>query len=153
MITSNKCILVANGSFPEHAYPLSLLQSGDIVIACDGAVNKLLAHGITPDYIVGDLDSISDDIRSIYAHIIFHNPDQETNDLTKAVRFALEKGFRQVSILGATGIREDHTLANISLLSQYQRDFDSVEMITDWGVFRAIHSTTRFESYKSQKIS
>lgn len=153
MSKSTKCIILANGRFPRHAFPLSLLKEADIVIACDGAVNKLLEHGITPSFIVGDLDSVTDRIKELYPDRIFHNPDQETNDLTKAVKFAAERGFRSISILGATGIREDHTLANISLLTQYHRDFESVDMVTDYGTFRAISRTTRFDSYRKQKIS
>lgn len=153
MSKSTKCIILANGRFPRHAFPLSLLKEADTVIACDGAVNKLLEHGITPSFIVGDLDSVTDRIKELYLDRIFHNPDQETNDLTKAVKFAAERGFRSISILGATGIREDHTLANISLLTEYHRDFESVDMVTDYGVFRAITKTTRLNSYKKQKIS
>lgn len=151
--TSVDCVIVANGEFPKHPLPLSVLKSGVPVIACDGAVNKLLNHGIEPDYIVGDLDSISTRINDRFMGRVYHNPDQETNDLTKSVRFASSRGFRRVAILGATGIREDHTLANISLLAMYISELDSVEMITDYGVFKAITRSTRFESFKKQKIS
>lgn len=153
MNESNKCVILANGRFPRHAFPLGLLKSAHTIIACDGAVNKLIEHGITPSFIVGDLDSVSERIKADFADCTFLNPDQETNDLTKAVQFASERGFRSVTILGATGIREDHTLANISLLTQYHTAFESVEMVTDYGTFRAITSSTRFESYKKQKIS
>lgn len=153
MNRSTNCVILANGRFPRHAYPLSLLKEAETIIACDGAVNKLLEHGITPTFIVGDLDSVADRIKELFADRIYLNPDQETNDLTKAVQFAAERGFRSISILGATGIREDHTLANISLLTQYHRDFEAVDMITDYGTFRAITKTTCFDSYKKQKIS
>lgn len=147
------CVLVANGRFPRHSVPLSLLRQAGTIIACDGAVNKLLEHGIEPAFIVGDLDSISDQIKERYADRIYHNPDQETNDLTKSVQFASSRGFKSIAILGATGIREDHTLANISLLTGYEEMFRSVEMVTDYGIFKPITRTTRFESFEKQKIS
>ncbi len=60
---------------------------------------------------------------------------EETNDLTKAVQFCSRKGFRSVVILGATGLREDHTLGNISLLGSFALMMDSVRMVTDHGIF------------------
>ena len=60
--------------------------------------------------------------------------DQEINDLTKSVRFAHTQGYREVLILGATGLREDHTLGNISLLMDYAHLFKRVEMLSDYGL-------------------
>ena len=58
----------------------------------------------------------------VYKRQILHRiSDQETNDQTKAVNFLLAQGKRRIAIIGATGNREDHTLGNISLLSDYLR--------------------------------
>ena len=62
-----------------------------------------------------------------------YNPDQETNDQTKAVNYLMEKGFRRIAIVGATGRREDHTLGNISLLMEYMRMGQKYVMYTDYG--------------------
>ena len=117
MITPYKCIIVANGSFPQTAFPLRLLHEASTVIACDGAVQALLQENIIPDAIVGDLDSLPHSIQQQYADRIHFVEDQEINDLTKSVRFAYTSGHKEVLILGATGLREDHTLGNISLYS------------------------------------
>ena len=74
-----------------------------------------------PDIIIGDGDSLSETNRLKYADLIFHNPDQETNDQTKAVQYLLSKGKRKIAIVGATGKREDHTIGNVSLLMEYMR--------------------------------
>ena len=116
MIAPYNCVVVANGRFPQTALPLHLLHQASVVIACDGAVEALDKAGITPTAIVGDLDSIPSRFREQYADRIHIVEDQEINDLTKSVRFAHRSGQQEVLILGATGLREDHTLGNISLL-------------------------------------
>ena len=120
------CVIVANGRFPSAELPLRLLKEAKTIIACDGAVKTLYEKGIHPDAIVGDLDSIPAGLRERYADRIHHVEDQEINDLTKSVRFAHTQGYREVLILGATGLREDHTLGNISLLMDYAHLFKRV---------------------------
>lgn len=153
MITSIKCIIVANGEFPHKELTLRLLHTAEIIIACDGATRKLLANNIEPTYIIGDLDSLSKEIRLFYADRIREVNDQETNDLTKAVDFALEMGIREVAILAATGLREDHTLANIALLANYAQRLDRVEIISDYGCFKAVSKTSSFASHPGQQVS
>ena len=136
------CVIVANGRFPSAELPLRLLKEAKTIIACDGAVKTLYEKGIHPDAIVGDLDSIPAGLRERYADRIHHVEDQEINDLTKSVRFAHTQGYREVLILGATGLREDHTLGNISLLMDYAHLFKRVEMLSDYGLFTPILETT-----------
>ena len=147
------CVIVANGRFPSAELPLRLLKEAKTIIACDGAVKTLYEKGIHPDAIVGDLDSIPAGLRERYADRIHHVEDQEINDLTKSVRFAHTQGYREVLILGATGLREDHTLGNISLLMEYAPLFKRVEMLSDYGLFTPILETTTFASYPGQQIS
>lgn len=147
-----KCIVVANGLFPSGALALELLREAEYVIACDGAVVPLEAYRM-PDVIVGDLDSVTPELRCRYESRLHHVSEQETNDLTKAVHYAREQGYRELLILGATGLREDHTLGNISLLADYAADFDRVEMLSDFGIFTPILRTTVFDSRPGQQIS
>ncbi|MEG1585286.1 MAG: thiamine diphosphokinase [Bacteroidales bacterium] len=147
------CLIVATGAFPESEKLLFLLKERIPVIACDGAVNKLMNALIEPDYIVGDLDSVDENLQKQLSKKVHFNPDQETNDLTKAAEFAYEKGFRAPLIMGATGLREDHTLGNISLLIKYRDMFDEVGMISDYGIFIPIRHTTTFPCKPGQQIS
>lgn len=152
MIRDYECIVVANGLFPSRPEILKILQQAEFVIACDGAVTNLETWRL-PDVVVGDLDSVSDETRQRYASRIFHISEQETNDLTKAVRYAGKKGYKEVLIIGATGLREDHTLGNISLLSEYAAWFERVELLSDFGCFTPLTQTTILESYPGQQIS
>lgn len=153
MIIPYDCIVVANGSFPQATESLELLKNAPVIIACDGAVKNLHERGFIPNAIVGDLDSIPPELLRIYADRIHTVEDQEINDLTKAVRFAHASGYRKLLILGATGLREDHTLGNISLLLEYAPLFEQIEMLSDYGRFIPVLKSTTLPSTPGQQIS
>ena len=145
-------VIIANGNFPRHQVPLSFLREASRIICCDGATETLLKHGFNPDHIVGDLDSLSQELQQRYNHCLYRDPDQETNDLTKAVKFCTENQWHEITILAATGKREDHSLGNISLLADYA-GYANVQMITDSGVFMPLLKSARFESFAGQQVS
>ncbi|MEZ5072077.1 MAG: thiamine diphosphokinase [Bacteroidales bacterium] len=147
-----KTVIVANGSFPESPACLCFLKEADLVICCDGAADKVRAWGRDPDVIIGDLDSLSDDLRIRYADRLIHLADQESNDLTKAVQHCVSLGCSSAVILGATGMREDHTLGNISLLLTYLPLLD-VRLESDYGSFCALRSGEVVSSRPGEQIS
>ena len=152
LIQKFETVILANGSFPVHSTPLDFLRTAKRIICCDGAANKLLLDDVVPNFIIGDLDSVYDEIKNIYAPIIIHQPEQETNDLTKAVHFCIENNWKEITILGATGKREDHTLGNLSLLTDYAEKAN-VQMLTDYGVFNPLLKTATLESYRGEQVS
>lgn len=148
-----KTVILANGKFPEHPVPLALLKDADVLVCCDGSVGKLLEFGLKPTAIVGDLDSLSDELMAKFADRVFHNPDQNINDLTKAIEWCLSNNYKRVKILGATGLREDHTLGNIGLLSSYATKGAKAVMVTDYGTFTPLLKSTKLKSYIGQSVS
>jgi len=147
-------VILAAGDFPKAEAPLQALREADVRICCDSAAENLVAAGMEPDYIVGDLDSISADFRERYADRITHVSEQDDNDLTKAFHLALTLQPAGITILGATGRREDHTLGNVSLLIDYVREASCpVEMITDHGRFKVILDTTTLAVTPGQPVS
>ena len=152
LLNHRNAVIIANGCFPTHDMALSVLRKSVYTVCCDGAANDFIARGEVPDAIVGDCDSISEENRMRFADILHRDPDQETNDLTKAIMFCASRGRRDIVILGGTGKREDHTLGNISLLAEYVK-IANVAMITDYGIFKPIVENTVFESFRGQQIS
>ena len=152
LIQNFKTIVLANGDFPKHKIPLGFLHNAEQIICCDGAAQNLLNQGLTPDFIIGDMDSVSEEIKKQYSSILLHLAEQETNDLTKAVHFCLENNRTEITILGTTGKREDHTLGNLSLLTDYAEKAN-IQMLTDYGVFTPLLKTSTMESYPGEQIS
>jgi len=148
----SKTVILANGDFPNHQIPLSILNEAETIICCDGAADALIEHGKIPSVIVGDMDSISDINRLKFKDIIVRIPDQDTNDQTKAIEWALKKDFNDIIILGNTGKREDHTIANISLLCDYGKKLKIIA-VSDNGIFTPISRNTNFSSFKGEQVS
>ena len=146
-------IILAKGDYPSADVPVQLLKEAPYVVCCDGGANEYIEKGYTPDIIIGDGDSLSEENRRLYADLIHHNPDQETNDQTKAIQFLLSQGKKRIAIVGATGKREDHTIGNISLLMEYMRMGVEVCMYTDYGVFVPCKDTCVFECRPGQQVS
>ncbi|MDR3184555.1 MAG: thiamine diphosphokinase [Prevotellaceae bacterium] len=146
-------VIVADGSFPQHAVPLKALHDAGTIVCCDGAVSKLVEHGLQPSYIVGDMDSIAPAHAAQYAGILYPSTEQDTKDLTKAVHFCCAHGATQVTIVGATGLRDDHSIGNIALLADYAAMLHRVEMLTDHGRFTPLLASATLESYAGQQVS
>jgi thiamine pyrophosphokinase len=144
--------ILANGKFPDHPVPLGYLLNAKRVICCDGAADSLIDFGLEPFAIVGDCDSVNKKIADKFHDRLFRDNDQETNDLTKAVKWCSAKGFKNTVILGATGKREDHTLGNISLLVEYAK-LMTVKMVTDAGILLPVLDSFEIESRKGQQVS
>lgn len=149
---NDSVIILANGRFPTHPVPLQYLNDSARIICCDGAVVRLLEAGLKPWAIVGDMDSVPQSLQEEYKDVIYRSDDQESNDLTKAFRFAMEKSVKRVVILGATGHREDHSLGNISLMVEYLREADVI-IITDYGMFLPAGNGERIPSVPGQQVS
>ena len=145
-------VIIANGRFPTHPTPLSYIERASFIVCCDGAANEFIEIGGKPNAIVGDCDSISKENIVRFADILYPNNDQETNDLTKSVQFCVDKGIKDITIVGGTGKREDHTLGNISLLAEYVH-IANVVMATNWGIFTPINTTTQFKSFIGEQVS
>lgn len=157
-INSNKVAghiaIVADGAFPTHPHPLKVLRNADKIICCDNAVLKLERHcGLRCDLIAGDMDSMSPENQIKYKEIIHKESEQEHNDMTKAFRLAMTLKPEKISILGATGLREDHTLGNISLVAEYAKVFRNIEMITDYGIFFPLLDSSAIKCRKGEQIS
>lgn len=147
-------VILAAGDFPQAETPLRALREADVRICCDSAAENLVAAGMEPDRIVGDLDSLSAEFQEHYADRISRISEQDDNDLTKAFHQALAMDPSRITIVGATGRREDHTLGNVSLLLDYAREaVCPVEMLTDYGRFTAIFDTATLPAVPGQQVS
>ena len=148
-----RTVILAAGDFPTAPAPLAILDAAAEIVCCDSAADALFRYGRTPDFIVGDLDSLSKTVRESFPDRIVHIAEQKTNDLAKAFRFCRSRGCEHLTILGATGKREDHTLGNIALLADFAQKIPDIEMVTDHGVFTVALRSGTFPCTPGEQIS
>ena len=159
-------VIICDGTFPKKEYPQYLIGSADFIICCDGALTKFMRNSRRifgeerlPDLVIGDMDTLSAAMQKKYADIIIRETEQEHNDQTKAVRWALNNidNIGTIHILGATGGRADHTIGNLSLLMEYTRMFDlkeiCLEAVSDEGTMFPINDTIEIDCGQGREIS
>ena len=159
-------IIICDGQFPKTEYPRYLIRTADYIICCDGALKKFIRYSPAifgeerlPDLVIGDMDTLSESLQKKHADIIIKENEQDHNDQTKAVRWALNNisDIANIYILGSTGGRADHTIGNLSLLMEYTRMFDLgeivIEAITDEGTIFAVNDTIEFECGTGRSVS
>lgn len=158
----NSVVILCDGEFPKKAYPLYLLESADAVVCCDGAVRKYMRHfgpGRLPAAVVGDMDTLSPAWQKRLGTLVVKVAEQDHNDLTKAMRYVLETWpeAADITILGAGGRREDHTVGNLGLLMEYTRLFDlqgkRVTMVSDYSTAFAITDTCELHVGTGRRFS
>jgi thiamine pyrophosphokinase len=145
-------VIVADGSFPVHEIPLGYLKNASLIVCCDGSAKSVVEAGFEPDAIVGDMDSLDKELLQRFAGRIFKDSRQDTNDLTKAVTWCINMNYSDLVIIGATGKREDHTIGNISLLTEYVKDINVI-IVTDTGIFRPLRGSGEISSFPGQQVS
>jgi thiamine pyrophosphokinase len=145
-------LILTNGEKPTHDIPLEILNNAERIICCDGAISFLEQKNIIPHIIIGDCDSISCEQKEKYKSIIHKDGNDDYNDLQKAIKYCIANKYNDVIILGSSGLRDDHFLANIGILMHYA-DKLSLSMVTNYGVFTPIQQTTTFQSFPRQQIS
>lgn len=114
-----KTLIITGGKISaDFALTFFEKKEYECIIAADKGLEVLDKLCIKPDYIIGDFDSLEEGILCEYSEngIIKLNPEKDFTDTEAAIRLAIEKGSDSITIIGATGSRLDHVLANISLL-------------------------------------
>lgn len=122
-----KRILILTGGTISTDFAKKFLkdQKFDIIIAADSGLKSVEELNLPVDYILGDFDSVPSDTLEKYRdyakekkHIIMkeYNSKKDETDTEIAIQLATELKADDIVILGATGTRIDHMLANIHLL-------------------------------------
>ncbi len=137
-----RTVILAAGDFPPRgSEPERVLLSAERVVACDSAAAGYRRRFRRwPDAVIGDFDSLGDEVphgdtgaRGSRVCAFVKVSEQETNDLEKAIRFCRGKGWDDLVIVGATGLREDHAIGNVYRALEAQ-----VPVVSAFGTFHPV---------------
>ncbi|MCK5696352.1 MAG: thiamine diphosphokinase [Desulfobacula sp.] len=117
-----KCIIIANGDLEYTNNIHRLIKNAQLIISADGGARHLRALNILPHIMIGDFDSISPAdklfFKKKHVKILIFPSRKNHTDSELCVSWALENNATDITLLGVTGTRMDHTLANIFLLKK-----------------------------------
>ena len=132
----NRIVIFANGGLPDLNKARAVLRRDDFILCADGGTHHALALGLTPNLIVGDLDSADkEDIQKLQkagVEIELFPGDKNETDLELALTRSLELNPSKILIVAALGGRFDQMLANTALLTNPQ--LASLDVRLDDGV-------------------
>ena len=116
-------IIVTGGNIEEKFLRDYLSKNKfDIIISADKGLEALNKIEVNPNYIIGDFDSVNKEILKQYEEkniqITYLKPEKDYTDTHMALKHAIKSGAKNITILGATGTRLDHTIANIHILKE-----------------------------------
>ncbi len=123
-------VLIANGKVSKTDYVKKIIDSNDFFISIDAKLENLKELGVRPNLILGDLDSAEIDGLDNQIEVI-ELSDQNKTDLEKSLDYCKEHSIKKVLILGSSGLRDDHSMANILLASSYSDNLH-IELITSF---------------------
>ena len=136
-----KILIVLAGSPPSKTLLKTEMSAADLVIAVDGGFNVFGKYKLTPDLLLGDLDSV--DMGKTGSLEVHHLLDQDQTDLQKTIYYVLQtyavKSFR---ILGAGGLRTDHLLHNLHICASIESSI-SVTFNNEIGVNAILETIQR----------
>jgi len=115
-----KLLIISNGDIKDYNFYEKLLKDVDMIICADGGANHAYRMKLKPHLIVGDLDSIEEEVLEFYekegVRIEKYPPMKDETDTQLAMLKAIELGATDVTFIGVIGERFDHSYANLSLL-------------------------------------
>ena len=127
-----KAVVFLNGEYSyEEGFIQNMVDEDDIIFCADGGADYAFRYKVEPDYIIGDMDSVSADILDFYKergiNIERYSPEKDYTDFELILQRIgdYEKGkgisFDGIYVFGGLGKRTDMTLNNLHLLEKYTR--------------------------------
>lgn len=112
-VKTKKFTVICGGECKVENISKEIFESS-FVIAADSGYDTAKKIGITPDLLVGDMDSIAEVPCDIPVRRV--KAEKDDTDTMLAADIACDMGAEEVNIVGGGGGRADHLLSNIFLL-------------------------------------
>lgn len=152
-----KTLIVSGGKVEKECFDENCFDNKfDCIIASDRGLEVLDKYNITPNYIIGDFDSIDRKILDKYINnkdIIIEelNPEKDYTDTHMAIKLAIKLKSTDITILGAIGTRIDHTIANINILKEALDNNVECKIIDNKNEIQLINKKTTLELSETYK--
>ena len=148
-------LIVANGDWPKQLDVAQRAETYRVVIALDGAANRLIGSNMIPDVLLGDLDSVAESaLEQCKASgvTIVQTPDQQSSDISKGLEW-VQRTYpdSEVDIIGVEIGRYDHHLAAYSAL--FECSSDATILLDGWQAQRVTQTPTKIETKPNSIIS
>ncbi|HUZ18120.1 MAG TPA: thiamine diphosphokinase [Spirochaetia bacterium] len=145
-------LLLIGGDGPPHAAVRHLFGPARTIIAADSGFDLAVSYGVTPDYLVGDQDSIRQLKKAQKMlkpdRIFAFDREKDETDTEIGLRILHERKEMPAAVIGGGGGRLDHIIGLLALFDREVRpkhwftDRDEVIEISEREVFTSMKGRT-----------
>lgn len=155
MADTKKCMIIAAAPIIDESVFEEFNPENYYVICADGGYKTAVKYGITPDYTVGDFDSLKTPPTPVNGNVRKLPKEKDLTDTMYAALIGLKMGYKHFVMLGcASGDRLDHTLANYNVMLYLVRKGCSVVMADEFSkTFLLNGSRLRVREQKNSLVS
>lgn len=147
--------VIISGGHINDVFALNYLKENkyDKLVAADSGMDFLHRNGLKPNVIAGDFDSVAaESLESFSAmdevEILRLNPIKDDTDTEFVIRETIRRGAKEITVIGATGTRLDHVLANVNLLGIGLEENVTIELVDAYNRIRMIDDYLEIEKTK-----
>jgi thiamine pyrophosphokinase len=152
-----RAVIVTGGSICNTDIINEYLTKYSILIACDSGLNYVYRAGLLPNVILGDFDSVDDGVLSYYkervGEVFTYPVKKDYTDTELGIFEAEKRNCNEIVLLGATGTRLDHTIANVQLLYPLLKKGIRAKLVDEHNVIELVDSRLVIENKKGCYIS
>ncbi|MBR5302268.1 MAG: thiamine diphosphokinase [Clostridia bacterium] len=151
-----KVVIVLGGDAPGKALLARCTADADLTIAADKGLEAFASAGIMPDILLGDMDSVSEDVLARMQSVaeIDRLPCiKDDTDGVHALDVAIARGAKHITLLGALGGRLDHALANLMLLVRAHRSGVPAQILSETVRIERVNGCKRILGAKGDTAS
>jgi thiamine pyrophosphokinase len=150
-----KALVISGGSRISRHKALEAAKGCDLIICADKGAEYARHYGLEPDLVIGDMDSVGEGILGGYSDAIIETAplEKDYTDTHLAVIRALEAGAVDITMICATGIRNDHFIANVRLLITIDEKGAKGRIIDDTATIYLCTGTAHLDNKKGLTVS
>lgn len=152
-----KAVIFLHGDKANVSRVKKYIDVNTLLIGCDGGTKYLLFLGYKPHAIVGDMDSLSIEIKSKLKNhpveYIKYPIKKDNTDAELALLYAIKHGCKEIIITGILGTRIDHMLATILMFFQKQFSKLQIKIIEGNQDIFLVHKKISIEGKKGDTVS
>ncbi len=137
-----KCVIVGGADINNYEYIKTLISKDDYIIYCDSGLKHMDKLGLKPSLIVGDFDSHDNphmDVETIVLPVV-----KDDTDTVYAAKEGVKRGFEEFLLIGVTGGRLDHSLANVSILLYLRKEGVEGIIADDYSIMKIVGQKTEY---------
>lgn len=152
-----KGLIISSGYINNYSLLKKLVEEHDYIVCADGGVDHIISIKEIPSVVIGDLDSISEEgmkyIDRNNIKTIKHPVMKDKTDTELALVYLIKQGINDITLTGVTGSRMDHTMSNIFLLRNLNKNNIVAKIIDDNNVIYFANKSIKIKKKKDTNIS